>query len=190
MSCKCLNLAILLALSSSVGAAAAESEADDPRGRRIPDVVYIPTPPDVVDAMLRLAEIGKDDVVYDLGCGDGRIVVAAAGKFGCRAVGYDIDPLRIEAARKNIRENRLEHLVSVEKKDLFEVDLRSATVVTLYLSPGYNRRLIPQLRRMPPGSRIVSHQFGIHGLVPDKVIRVKSRHDPHVHVLYRWTAPF
>jgi len=152
--------------------------------------MYIPTPPDVVDAMLQSANVGKDDVVYDLGCGDGRFLTAAASKFGCHAVGYDIDPLRIEAARKNVRDNKLDDLIRIEHKDLFEVDLRSATVVMLYLSSGYNRRLIPQFRKMSPGSRIVSHQFGIHGLVPDKVVRVKSRHDPHVHVLYRWTVPF
>jgi hypothetical protein len=80
-------------------------------------------------------------------------------------------------------------LVPIEQKDLFDVDLERATVVTLYLSPGYNRRLIPQLRKLPPGSRIVSHQFNIHGLVPDKVIRVKSRHDSYVHVLYLWKVP-
>jgi ribosomal protein L11 methylase PrmA len=131
----------------------------------------------------------KDDVVYDLGCGDGRIVITAAAKFGCRAFGCDIDPLRVEAAKKHVHDQQLDQRVSIEQQDLFKVGLRSATVVTLYLSSVYNRRLLPQLRTLPPGARIVSHQFSIHGMVPDKVIQMKSRHDGHVHVLYRWTVP-
>jgi SAM-dependent methyltransferase len=184
-----LSISAALAAEDN-GSKTRPGDATAPREDAIPDVMYIPTPPDVVDAMLQLADVGKDDVVYDLGCGDGRILIAAAGKFGCRAIGCDIDPLRIAAARNDVRKNTLNHLIQIEHRDLFNVDLRSATVVTLYLSPGYNRRLIPQFRNMSPGSRIVSHQFGIHGLVPDKVVRMKSRHDAHVHVLYRWTVPF
>ncbi len=188
MRCNYIHLLLVLVASPAVGGQADDDQtADLPR---VPDVVYIPTPPDLVDAMLQLAKVTEDDVVFDLGCGDGRIVIAAATRYGCRAFGCDIDPLRIDAARKNARDAGLKHLVQIEQKDLFDVDLKRATVVTLYLSPGYNRRLIPQLRTMAPGSRVVSHQFNIHGLVPEKVVRMKSRHDPHVHVLYLWTTPF
>lgn len=159
------------------------------RGNAIPDVVFIPTPPDVVTAMLDLAKVRKNDVLYDLGCGDGRIVVTAAKRYGCRAVGCDIDPLRIDDARKSVRRAGVEDRVSIEQKDLFSVDLRPATVVTLYLTPEYNEKLLPQLASLPTGARIVSHQFSMHGVVPDKVVRMRSKHDDRIHVLYLWTAP-
>jgi ribosomal protein L11 methylase PrmA len=190
MSWKCRFIATLSA-ALSCGCTAWGEVGDTPSSKPdIPDVMYIPTPPDVVDAMLQLADVDQKDVVYDLGCGDARILVAAARKFGCQAIGYDIDPARIKAARGSIRNNKLGHLVRVERRDMFDVDLSSATVVMLYLSTEYNRRLTPQLQKMPPGSRIVSHQFGIHGIAPDKTVRVKSAHDRHVHVLHRWTLPF
>jgi len=116
-------------------------------------------------------------------------VVATAKRYGCRAVGCDIDPLRIEDARKSVCQAGVEDRVSVEQKDLFTVDLRPATVVTLYLTPEYNEKLLPQLARLPPGARVVSHQFNMHGVVPDKVVRVRSKHDGRIHVLYLWTAP-
>jgi SAM-dependent methyltransferase len=155
---------------------------------RVPDVIYLPTPGDVVDEMLALADVRRADVVYDLGCGDGRIVVAAAQR-GCRAVGVDIDPIRVKQSRDNIAKNRLEGLVRIERQDLFQTDLRPATVVTLYLSPQYNERLIPQLETLKPGSRIVSHQFEIRGVKPDKVAQFPSKEDGHRHALYLWTTP-
>ena len=127
-------IAILLAVLSAEVAEPAETVNESSSAQRIPDVMYIPTPPDVVDAMLRLAHVNKHDVVCDLGCGDGRILIAAAGNYQCRAIGCDIDPLRIAAARKNVREGELEHLIRIEQQNLFEVDLRSATVVTLAFS--------------------------------------------------------
>jgi tRNA G37 N-methylase Trm5 len=159
------------------------------RARRVPDVMYIPTPHDVVDKMLELAAVRKDDVVYDLGCGDGRIVVAAAKRFGCRAHGVDVDPLRVEDAKRNVKKNGVEHLVTIREGDLFEVDLSEATVVTLYLSTRYNTKLVPQLNRMKPGSRIVSHLFGIKGVKPDRVIQVPSKADKRKHALLLWTTP-
>ena len=185
-----VGLALCLAVASTSHAAEVPQDRRKPkRARRVPDVMYIPTPHDVVDKMLVLAGVGKDDVVYDLGCGDGRIVVAAAKRFGCRAVGVDIDPLRVEDARRNVNNNRVEHLVTIRQGDLFRVDLGEATVVTLYLSTRYNTRLVPQLDRMKPGSRIVSHLFGIKGLKPDRVIRVASEADQHTHALLLWTTP-
>src|SRR5262249_48818627 len=144
---------------------------------------------DIVDRMLELAKVRKDDVVYDLGCGDGRILVRAVQKYGCRAVGFDIDPRRVKQTQDNLRKNKVEERARVEEKDLFRVDLRPATVITLYLSPKYNAKLIPQLEKMRPGARIVSHLFAIDGARPDKRIECWSESDRRVHTLYLWTVP-
>src|SRR5512137_2482912 len=133
---------------------------------RTPDVIYVPTPQSVVDKMLEMAEVRKGDVVYDLGCGDGRIVVTAAKKYGVKAVGFDIDPQRVKEARENVRANQVEHLVTIREADVFTLDLREASVVTLYLLPQLNVRLLPQLAQLKPGSRIVSHDFDMKGAKP------------------------
>jgi ribosomal protein L11 methylase PrmA len=129
-------------------------------------------------------------VVYDLGCGDGRIVVAAAKKYGCRAVGFDLDRRCLRQARELVKQEKAEALVRIEEKDLFTVDLRGADVVTLYLSPTLNAKLLPQLEKMKPGSRIVSHAFAMPGAAPDKVVTVTSEEDGLVRKLYRWTTPW
>jgi len=129
---------------------------------RDPDVPYVPSRDDVVDAMLKLADVRPGDVVYDLGCGDGRIVIAAAKKFGARGVGVDINPMRISEARYNAHRAGVEKLVEFKVGDLFETDVRGATVVTLYLLPEVNQRLKPILRRdLKPGARVVSHDFSM-----------------------------
>lgn len=153
------------------------------------DVVYVPTPHDIVQQMLQLAQVKKGDVLYDLGCGDGRIVVAAAKKYGCKATGYDIDPQRVAESKENIRKNKVEQLAQVEKADVFDLDLSPASVVTLYLLPTLNVRLIPQLEKLKPGSRIVSHDFDMEGVTPDKVVTVTSKEDNVDHTLYFWTVP-
>jgi len=154
-----------------------------------PDVVFVPTPQDVVDKMLELVKITKDDLVYDLGCGDGRIVVTAAKMYGCQAVGYDVDPERIKESLENVEKNNVGHLVRIEQKDIFTLDLSKANVITLYLLPELNVRLIPQLEKLKPGSRIVSHDFRMKGVKPDKVIKVNSNEDNREHKVYLWTAP-
>lgn len=151
----------------------------------VPDVRYEPSPPEVVEAMLKLAEVGKDDLVYDLGCGDGRIVIAAVQKFGARGVGIDIDPQRIKEARANarqagIRGNRLRF----RNEDLFRADFRDATVVTLYLLPHLNLKLRPRLwRELKPGTRIVSHSHDMGDWKPEKEIQVEGQ------TIYLWTIP-
>jgi precorrin-6B methylase 2 len=185
---KALAVGTVLA-SASIAQDGVRERQRPKRARRIPDVMYIPTPHDVVERMLQLAAVRKDDVLYDLGCGDGRIVVAAAKRYGCRAVGVDIDPLRVRDARRNVRENHVEHLVTIKEGDLFKVDLSEATVVTLYLSTRYNEKLLPQLSRMRPGSRVVSHRFGMKTLEPDKVVRVRSREGRWSHPLLLWDLP-
>jgi SAM-dependent methyltransferase len=147
--------------------------------RVIPDVLYVPTPEAVVDRMLELARVGPSDVVYDLGCGDGRIVATAAARYGARAIGYDIDPVRVAEARHTIARHGVEHLVQIEQRDIFTLDLSAASVVALYLLPELNVRLLPQLERMQPGSRIVSHDFDIAGVVPAQVVRLSVEGKPH-----------
>ena len=156
---------------------------------RTPDVIFVPTPQEVVDKMLELAQVTKDDLVYDLGCGDGRIVVTAAQKFGCVAKGFDIDPQRVRESRENVLKNNVGHLVTIEQKDIFTLDLSEVDVVTLYLLPSLNVKLIPQLQKMKPGSRIVSHDFDMKGVQPDKVITVKTENQYYEKTVYLWTAP-
>ncbi len=155
-----------------------------------PDVIFVPTPQDVVEKMLELAEVKKDDLVYDLGCGDGRIVVTAAKKYGCRAVGYDIDPQRIKESLDNVEKNKVGHLVKILQEDIFTLDLGQANVITLFLLPSLNVRLMPQLEKLRPGSRIVSYRFDMNGVKPDKVIQVKSEFDEgDTYSIYLWTTP-
>ena len=168
---------------------AGEKEKAPARESSKADVAYVPTPYDVVKKMLDLAKVGKDDVVYDLGCGDGRIVVLAAKTRGVHGKGYDIDPQRIKESRENAKTNQVEKLVTFEQKDIFELDLSGASVVTLYLLPRLNVRLIPQLEKMKPGSRVVSHDFDMEGVTPDKTLTVLSMEDSEKHTLYLWTVP-
>lgn len=156
---------------------------------RSPDVLYVPTPEAVVDRMLQLARVGKGDVVYDLGCGDGRIVVTAAERYGAHAIGYDIDPVRVAEARKNVLDHHVEHLVQIEQRDIFSLDLSAASVVTLYLLPELNVKLLPQLERMKPGSRIVSHDFDIAGVVPKELVLLGPDAKGVGHSIYFFEVP-
>jgi hypothetical protein len=152
-------------------------------------VEFVVTPQDVVERMLKMARVTRSDVVYDLGCGDGRIVVTAARRYGCRAVGYDLDLLRVEEARKNVARHRLGRLVTIEQQDVLHSDLQGASVVTLYLGTEINARLIPQLEKLPPGVRIVSHDFPLGDLTPDRVVEMTSREDGRRHRICLWTCP-
>jgi ribosomal protein L11 methylase PrmA len=135
-------------------------------------VIYVPTPQEVVDRMLELAELKPGDVLYDLGCGDGRIVVTAAKRYGVRSVGLDIDPKRVLASRENARKSGVADRVTIRQEDLFTTDMSAATVVTLYLLPNLNARLMPRLARLKPGTRIVSHSFELRGARPARVEKV------------------
>lgn len=177
---------ILLCLLSVGLLVSAATRAEE---TKTPDVVYVGTPYDVVIKMLDLAKVGKDDVVYDLGCGDGRIVVTAAKKFGCRGVGFDVNPVRIRESNENVSRNGVEGRVEIKNQDIFKTDLAPASVVTLYLLPSLNVKLIPQLEKLKPGSRIVSHDFDMAGVEPDKVIKMISKEDSVEHEIYLWTTP-
>lgn len=155
---------------------------------KTPDVLFVATPHDVVDLMIRLADVNETDVVYDLGCGDGRIVIAAAKRAGARSWGYDIDPEMVKLSQENVEKENLEHLVTIELQDIFEVDLREASVIMLYLLPELNVRLIPQIDEMEPGSRIVSHSFDMAGVIPDIEATVNHK-DGQVSKVYMWTTP-
>lgn len=152
---------------------------------RSPDVIFVPTPPDVVEAMLKLANVTAKDTVYDLGCGDGIIVATAAQKYGARAVGIDIDPQRVKEANERIQKAGVTDKVKILNADLFETDISTATVVTLYLLPSLNQKLIPKLNKeLKPGTRIVSQSFDMgQDYPPEKTEEVNGRN------VYMWTIP-
>lgn len=158
---------------------------------KLPDAVFVATPQDVVERMLDLARVTHEDLLYDLGSGDGRIVTTAFRRQGCKAVGFEIDPRLVEHSRAEIRKAGLDKWVRIEEKDLFTADLSEATVVTLYLGAPNNAKLLPQLMKLKPGARIVSHAhlLGDAGPKPDKEIKVVSKEDQVERTLYLWTAP-
>jgi SAM-dependent methyltransferase len=156
---------------------------------RKPDVPYVTTPDDVVAAMLDLAQVTPADTVYDLGAGDGRIVLAAARDRGARAVGVEIDPELAERARAALRAAGVAGRAEVRRGDLFKQDLSGATVVTLYLHPQVNAGLRPQLERLPPGARVVSHMFSMPGAKPAKTVTLRSAETGMEHRLHLWVAP-
>lgn len=165
-------------------AAAPPRLAPDREGRRDPDVVYVPTPDDVVDKMLELAAVGAGDVVYDLGCGDGRIVIAAAQRYRARGVGIDIDPQRINEATANAVRAGVADRVRFIEGDLFEADIREATVVTLYLLTRLNAKLKPKLlQELKPGTRVVSHAFDMGNWAPERKEFVGAS------AVYLWRVP-
>ena len=156
-----------------------------------PDVPYVATTDAAVRAMLRLADVKRKDVVYDLGCGDGRIVIAAAREYGAHGVGIDIDPQRIKEANDNARKAGVERLVRFEEKDIFQADIHDATVVTLFLREDFNLRLRPKLlKELKPGARIVSNTFDMYDWKPDNQLTIG---DPSAELfsrkLYLWTVP-
>ena len=160
-------------------------EEGAPPPARTPDVIYVPTPQPVVEAMLRLAEVGPDDVLYDLGSGDGRIPVTAAQQFGIRAVGIDINPVRIREANANAEEAGVTDKVTFIEGDLFDAHISDATVVTLYLLQSLNVKLRPKLlSELRPGTRIVSHAFDMaNEWEPEQTEEVDGS------MIYLWTVP-
>jgi SAM-dependent methyltransferase len=156
--------------------------------QRVPDVVYIPTPHHVVAEMLRIAGVTKDDMVYDLGSGDGRLVIAAAKHYGARGVGVDIDAQRVEEGRVNARDAGVNDRVQFLQQDLFTTDIREATVVTLYLLTKLNLQLRPKLlSELRPGTRVVSHAFDMGDWQPDQKLLVPG--SPSDNMVYYWVVP-
>ena len=170
------------------------------RPQKPPEVPYVPTPEKVVEEMLKMADVGKDDILYDLGCGDGRIVITAAKNFGCTGVGIDIDPQRIKESKENAVEAGVEDKVKFLLMDLFEADIKEASVVTLYLLSRVNLRLRPTLLRdLKPGTRIVSHDFNMDDWEPDESLVIDAEtpvYDNYYtesywdrHSVYFWIIP-
>ena len=166
---RCISLSIILIVSVGISCITGYSQ------EREPDVYYVPTPEEVVIEMLQMAQVTQKDIVYDLGCGDGRIVITAAKVFGARGVGVDIDPVRVKESNENARKAGVTDRVKFIEQDLFKTDLSEATVVSLYLYPELNLRLRPKLfRDLRPGTRIVSHEFDMDDWKPDNMGTVRN----------------
>jgi hypothetical protein len=192
-----MNLAIASLTLSSLALGSCATQAEAPRSNSSPiaqlsppiqdtdkDVPYVPTPQAVVQRMLELGEVDSKDVLYDLGSGDGRIVVTAAQKYGARGVGIDIDPERIREANTNAKNAKVGDRVEFRQQDLFDVDLSKASVVTLYLLPEVNLRLRPRLlQQLKPGTKIVSHAFDMGDWKPEQTVQVDGS------TIYVWTVP-
>ena len=178
-------LTVFATAAAFVGASAQASAQTTapPAPSRTPDVIFVPTPQDVVDAMLKAAKVGPDDVLYDLGSGNGIIPVTAAKRFGTRGTGIDIDPQRIAEANANAEKNGVTDKVKFIQGDLFEQDLSEATVISLYLLNSLNLKLRPTLLNLKPGTRIVSHAFDMGDWKPDQTINVDGR------TVYLWIVP-
>lgn len=177
------NLKILSSATFAILCVAFTITAQEPK-RTTFDVPYVPTPQPVVDGMLKLAKVAAGDVVYDLGCGDGRIVITAAKEHGATGVGVDIDPQRIKEANANAKTAGVTDKVKFVKGDIFKTDFSNATVVTLYLLPEINLRLRPELlKQLKPGTRIVSHVFSMGDWKPEQTIYVNGS---SIHI---WTVP-
>jgi len=181
-----------LALPAVLAMTTAVLLAQEPQPRRSPDVPFVPTTEAAVEDMLKLAGVKKSDIVYDLGCGDGRIVIAAAKTYGAKAVGIDINPERIKEARENAKKAGVESLVRFEENDLFEANIKEATVVTLFLLSNINLKLRPKLLAdLKPGTRVVSNTFDMGDWKPDKEATVGNGDDYSYlsHRLFLWTIP-
>jgi hypothetical protein len=176
------RIELALAVRTGNASSTANRESPPPRG------VFVPTPQDVVKQMLVLAGVKKSDLVYDLGSGDGRIVISAAKEFGCKTVGYEIDAELVTTSRQNAKTEGVEQLVTIKHADVMTVDLTAANVVTLYLLPEQNAKLVPQLKKLKPGSRIVSHQFELSGMKLEKRLLVDSKDSGEKHSLFLYVV--
>ena len=166
----------------------------------MPDVDYWATPQPIVDRMLEVAELKATDVIYDLGCGDARSLITAAERYGAKGVGFDIDPRVVALARDNVRRHAVESLVRIEQANIFTLDLSGANVIFLYMTPRFNLRLVPQLKKLGRGSRIVSHEFEIPGARPARIVKVPGPPDgppdeapavsSTVHTISLWRVPW
>jgi len=175
----------------SVSLTFAPSHAQDKQPAREPDVIFVPTPYEVIDKMFELADIRPGEIVYDLGCGDGRIPVQASKRFGVRSWGFDINPARVRESLENVAKNKVEHLVTIKEADIFQLDISKADVITLYLLPRLNVKLIPQLDKLKPGCRIVSHDFDMQGVRPKREVTVRptTGDSTREHRVYLWVTP-
>ena len=179
-----MRLHRLVACVALIGVCVTPAAAQQGAGLRTPDVIFVPTPQEVVDAMLKMAKVTKNDVIYDLGSGDGRIPITAAKVYGVRAIGIDIDPVRVSEANAAAKAAGVTDKVRFLNQDLFATDISEATVVTLYLLPSLNLKLIPKfMKELKPGTRVVSHAFDMGDWKPEQTQSVDGR------TIYYWTIP-
>jgi cyclopropane fatty-acyl-phospholipid synthase-like methyltransferase len=179
------GILVLTLLAGCAGLRSAPPAGTAPGATR--EALWVPTPPEVIAVMLELARVNPTDVVYDLGSGEGDIVIEAARRYGARAVGVELDPERIENAHKKAAAAGVTDRVTFIERDLFELNISEATVVTLYLFPEMTERLLPKLlRELEPGTRIVSHDFGLADWAPEKTVEVSL---DRIRRVYLWTVP-
>ncbi len=188
-----MNLRKLFSCSLAAILFSAALTAQTAKPSRAPDVPYVPTTEQAVQAMLKLADVKKSDTVYDLGCGDGRIVIAAASNYGAHGVGIDINPVRINEAKENAKKAGVEKLVRFEEQDLFQADIHEATVVTLFLLQSVNLKLRPKLLQdLKPGTRIISNTFDMGDWKPEKEFTLGDAEDEDTYLsrkFYLWIVP-
>lgn len=182
-------LTLPVASPSLTWAQTAKNSRDVATPRKEPDVGYHPTRQDVVERILQELKVGARDTVCDLGCGDGRIPITAARKFGAHGIGYEIDAELVRRARSDATKAGVADRVEIRETDLFAADLKGVTVVTLFLLPELHKRLIPTLNRLPAGTRVATHEFDIPGIQPDRHLSYVSREDDSEHLLYFYTIP-
>jgi SAM-dependent methyltransferase len=183
------KLIIIITLLAITAVPLIAEEQEEPKWIQTPDVVYVGTPYDIVSEMLHMAQVKKDDLVVDLGCGDARMLVLAAQKYGTRGIGYEIDPVMVNESRKNAEKNNVADLVTIIQADIFTVDISKADVLPIYLLPEMNLQLVPQFETLKPGSRLVFHNYDLEGFVPDRTVEIISNEDNSLHTLYLYTTP-
>jgi cyclopropane fatty-acyl-phospholipid synthase-like methyltransferase len=179
----------LVALCLLAGLIYGIQAAEEQPSTRSPDCVYVPTPNDITAKMLDMAAVKKSDVLYDMGCGDGRFLTTAARLYRCKAVGYEIVPELVEEANQHAKKWKVDDLVQIKQVDMFTVDLSPASVIALYVLPEMGKKLIPQLEKLKPGSRIVAHDYALEGIKADQSITMLSNEDNVKHFIYLYTAP-
>lgn len=184
-------LALIVVGLLAVGLGRGVSGADEAESRpsRTPDCVYVGTPQDVVYKMVELAEIHESDLVCDPGCGDGRLLIAAARRHGCRGIGYELDPKLANEARQMARQRGVNRLVRFEEQDIFTVDYSAVDAVVAYLLPDMITRLAASFDKLKPGSRIVAHDYPMANIAPDRVVTVLSNEDNVRHTIYVYRTP-
>jgi len=180
---------LLSAFALVFGSEALRAEEPQSKPSRTPDCVYVGTPQDVVYKMVELAEIGKGDLVCDPGCGDGRLLITAARRHGCRGIGYELDPKLANEARQIARRHGLSRTVRFEEQDIFTVDYSPVDAIVAYLLPDMITRLATSFDKLKPGSRIVAHDYPMDKIVPDKVVTVLSNEDNVRHTIYVYRTP-
>lgn len=191
MSVVCRQAVVFLGLLAAQGrcAESVSAQSPDERPSRMPDCVYVGTPYDVATKMVDMAGLKRGERVADPGCGDGRVLIAAARRYGCQGTGYELDPRLAAEARQIAKKRGVSELVDIQIKDIFTVDYDQYDVVLMYLLPDMIARLLPEFEKLKPGSRLVAHDYGIRGIEPDRAVSFISNEDNVEHTVFLYTLP-